>query len=116
MDNNNSCLSYIQPKHKKHKEEFNRYIKYLKLKTKGEKFILNCLLRFDWNRDKIIQSIPFIKEENESIRFKVILTAPRISVNYSVPSPYKKEGWTETYDTLEKRMWYIFHQLDYYTK
>jgi len=108
----------IKPKNKKQQKELNGYIKRLGLKTKGEIFILNCVLYLDWSRQKIVQSIHKIKEneDGKSISFRISMTAPRVTTHYSTSNPYNEVGWIEEYaDSLEKRMFHVYHQMNYYT-
>jgi hypothetical protein len=114
----NQCELMIKPKNKKQQKELDNYINYLGLKTKGEVFILNCILSLDWSRRKILQSIDEIKEnkDGKSISFEITMTAPRIITHYSTSNPYNDIGWSEGYNTsLEKRMFHVYHQMDYYT-
>lgn len=105
----------LKPSNKKRQKEFDNYIKQLNLKTKGEIYILNCVLYMDWSRQKILQSIKFIKESEDgrSINFYITMRAPSITTNYSTGNPYKEEGWR--LDTLSERLTYTYHQMNYYT-
>jgi hypothetical protein len=114
----NKCEAMLMPRNKKQKAELDRYIKHLNLKTKGEIFILNCVLYLDWSRIKILQSIEFIKESDDgkSIDFHITMTAPRITTMYSTSNPYISDWWSREYaKSLNNRMFHIFHQMDYYT-
>ena len=114
----NQCEAMIRPRNKTQQKQLSNYITLLGLKTKGEIFILNCVLYLDWSRQKIIQSIDKIKEEEggNSISFKITLTAPRVTTHYSTSNPYNNIGWVEEYaESLEKRMFHVYHQMDYYT-
>jgi hypothetical protein len=106
----------IKPSNKKHKKELDDYIKKLDLKTKAEIYILNCVLYMDWSRQKILQSIKFIKETDNgsSVLFNITMRAPCITTDYSTSNPYKEKGWK--LDTLDERLRYVYHQMDYYTK
>ncbi len=115
----NACEIMIKPKNKKQQKELNGYIKHLNLVTKAEIFILNCVLYMDWSRQKIIQSINKIRERPTDglICFHIVIKAPYITVDYSISSPYGDvSGWEKEYaNSLEKRMFYIYHKMDYYT-
>lgn len=114
----NNCELMIKPKNKKQQKELERYIKFLNLKTKGEIFILNCVLYMDWSRQKILESIKYLKEDEDgkSISFKINMTAPRVSTHYSTSNPYNDKGWVDEYaKSLEKRMYHVYHKMNYYT-
>lgn len=114
----NSCELMLKPKNKRQQQELDRYIKNLGLTTKGEIFILNCILYLDWSRQKIVQSINKVEEygDGKSISLKITMTAPRITTHYSISNPYNSIGWVKEYEeSLEKRMLYVYHQMDYYT-
>jgi chromosomal replication initiation ATPase DnaA len=120
IENNvmNNCELMLKPKNKKQQQELDRYIQHLGLTTKGEIFILNCVLFLDWSRQKIVQSIEKIKEDNDgkSISFKITMRAPSTTTHYSTSNPYNEIGWIEEYSkSLEKRMFHVYHQMDYYT-
>jgi chromosomal replication initiation ATPase DnaA len=114
----NNCEAMLRPKNKKQQQELDRYINHLKLKTKSEIFILNCVLYLDWSKQKIVQSIEKIKEDKDgkSVFFKITMRAPRVTTHYSTSNPYNEVGWVKEYaDSLEKRMFHVYHQMDYYT-
>lgn len=115
----NACELMIKPRNKKQQKELDGYIKQLDLKSEGEIFILNCVLYMDWSRQKIIQSINKIRERPTDglICFHIVIKAPYITVDYSISSPYGDvSGWAGDYaNSLEKRMFYIYHRMDYYT-
>jgi hypothetical protein len=116
----NACEAMLKPKNKKEQKELDRYIKYLELKTPGEIFILNCVLYMDWSRQKILQSIEHIRESDDKkcILFKITMRAPSLTTHYSTSNPYNDIGWSteEHTNSLEKRMFHVYHQMDYYTK
>ena len=114
----NQCELMIKPKNKRQQKQLDNCIILLGLKTPGEIFILNCVLYLDWSRQKIVQSIDKIKEDSDgkSISFKITMTAPNITTHYSTSNPYNSVGWSKEYsESLEKRMFHIYHQMDYYT-
>lgn len=105
----------LQPNNKKQQEEYERYVKHLNLKTDGEKFILLCVLNFDWRRQKILQSIKYIKESEDGrfIKFYITMRAPITTAFYSIDNPYHEEGWS--LKTLYERQQRTYSQMDYYT-
>lgn len=105
----------IKPKNKKQQKEFDRYVKFLNLQTEGEKFILLCVLSFDWDRRKILQNIKYIEESEDKkyIKFDITMTAPNITTVYSTGNPFNGNGWS--LEKLDERLWYTYHQMDYYT-
>lgn len=107
--------SALRPSNKKQQKELDNYIKQLNLKTKAEIYILNCVLYMDWSRQKILQSIKFIKEseDGESISFYIAMRAPNVTTSYSTGNPYKEEGWG--LNTLNERLRHTYQQMDYYT-
>ena len=113
----NSCESLLKPRNKKHEKQYENYIKNLKLVTEGEKFILLCVLNFDWRRRKILSFIEYIKEDQvtNSIKFRINMTAPSKTTDYSISSPFPEFGWTDEYQGLSERMFYVYHQMDRYT-
>lgn len=114
----NTCELMLKPRNKKQQKQLDDYIKSLELTTKGEIFILNCVLYMDWSRQKILKSIKSIKEtDNGRVSFYISMIAPYIITNYSTSTPYgDRTGWTNEYaESLEKRMFYIYHQMCYYT-
>lgn len=106
----------LAPSTKNQKKEYIRWIKHLNLSTKGEKYILLCILNFDWKREKILDNINYIKEckNGESISFYITMRAPSITTDYIVGNPYKEEGWS--LNTLNERLWYTYHKMDDYTR
>lgn len=116
----NACEAMLKPSNKKQQKQLDNLIKLLDLKTKGEIFILNCVLYMDWSRQKILQSIEHIKESEDGkrISFKITMRAPSLTTDYSISNPYTNgDGWHKPYNnSLEQRCWYIYHQMDYYTK
>lgn len=114
-DTLNSTEAMLLPTNKKERTHLERMIKHLGLKTKGEIFILNCVLHLDWRRQIIIQNIDFIEEKVEgSICFRITLTAPSMTTHYSTGCPYREEGWS--LDSLDERMNYTYNQMRYYLK
>lgn len=115
----NACEAMLKPSNKKQQKELDNMIKFLQLKTKGEIFILNCVLYMDWSRQKILQSIEHIKEseDGKSVSFRITMRAPIITTDYSTSNPYTDgKGWREPYNnSLGQRCWHVYHQMDYYT-
>lgn len=114
----NACESMIKPKNKKQQKELDGYIKHLNLVTKAEIFILNCVLYMDWSRQKIVQSIDRIRERTDgTVTFRIVMKAPYLTTDYVTSTPYGNgEGWAGDHaNSLEKRMFYIYHKMDYYT-
>ena len=114
-DTLNSMEAMLLPKNKRERTHLDRIIQSLDLKTKGEIFILNCVLYLDWRRQIIIQNIDFIKEKREGeISFRITLTAPSTTTDYVTGCPYREEGWA--LDSLNERMSYAYNQMVYYLK
>lgn len=115
----NSCEAMLKPRNKKQQKQLDNFIKHLDLKTKGEILVLNCVLYMDWNRQKILQSIDYIKEseDGKSISFRLTMRAPSITTDYSTSNPYTDgNGWREPYNnSLEQRCWHVYHKMNYYT-
>lgn len=116
----NSCEAMLKPRLKRQQKQLDNLIKLLDLKTKGEIFILNCVLHMDWSRMKILQSVDYIKESEDgrSVSFKITMRAPSTTTSYSTSNPYTDgSGWREPYNkSLEQRCWHVYHKMDYYTK
>lgn len=116
----NACEAMLKPSNKKQQKQLDNLIKLLDLKTKGEIFILNCVLYMDWSRQKILQSIEHIKESEDGKRiyFRITMRAPSLTTDYSTSNPYTDgSGWGKPYNTsLEQRCWHVYHQMDYYTR
>ena len=115
----NSCEAMLKPRLKKQQKQLDSLIKLLDLKTKGEIFILNCVLYMDWSRQKILQNVDYIKESEDgnTISFKISMTAPYMTTHYSTSNPYTDgKDWTDGYNkSLDRRCWYVYHQMDRYT-
>ena len=115
----NSCEAMLKPRLKKQQKQLDSLIKLLDLKTKGEIFILNCVLYMDWSRQKILQNVDYIKESEDGniISFKISMTAPYMTTHYSTSNPYTdSKNWTDGYNkSLARRCWHVYHEMDRYT-
>lgn len=99
---------------KKQEKEFNRYKKHLGITTKGEEFVLETILSFDWNRRCIIQEIETIKEhvKHGLIKFRVNLVAPSSIIDYSCSNPCIE--WEGSDKNENERKSYVYSRLMYY--
>jgi len=108
----NYSFPAIEPRTKSQIKQYENLKKKLGVSCKQEDFILKLILNFDWNRSIIIQEIEKIKyRAHGMIDFRVSVTAPRNTVDYCIPDPFKENGWSTEMKTFNDRAYYVYHEM-----
>ena len=98
---------------KKQEEQYNKYYSLLKIKSKGEDFVLKHILQRDWNRNILLQNIEVIKQQHGLIQVKC--STINGSYSFSV-CDIESKGWKNPEMSLSEKEVYIggdlYHKMD----